>query len=264
MRVHCGHGHSRRPAKPRAAGGRSGRAERPSNAVGAEPRREPMKPDEIRIDRTKTLLQEPGTGHNRWHPDIPPILRCKSGDVVILETRDAFDGQFGPDASLDIVAKPDLGRVHPLTGPVYVEGAEAGDLLDVEILDIEPNRYGFTTQTPGFGFLRDVFPEPFKVSWGIAGGWATSRDLPGVRIPGAPFMGIIGLAPGHELLATTIAREQALLERGGVVFPPSAASAVPADPKIASQGLRTFPPREQGGNTDIKQLSKGAHLLLRS
>ena len=217
---------------------------------------------EIRIDRTKTLAQQPGTGHNRWHPDIPPVVRCKAGDEVVLETRDAFDGQFGPNASLDIVAKPDLGVVHPLTGPVYIEGAEPGDLLDVEILDIVPDRYGFTTQTPGFGFLRDQFPEPFKVSWDIGDGWATSRDLPGVRIPGAPFMGIIGLSPGPKLLATTIEREQALLERGGVVFPPSPASAVPTDPRIAGQGLRTIPPREGGGNLDIKQLSKGAHLLL--
>jgi acetamidase/formamidase len=116
---------------------------------------------EIRIDRTKTLSQQPGTGHNRWHPDIPPVLRCKPGDEVVLETRDAFDGQFGPGASLEIVARPNLGVVHPLTGPVYVEGAEPGDLLDVEILDIEPDSYGYTTQTPGFGFLRDQFPEPF-------------------------------------------------------------------------------------------------------
>jgi formamidase len=217
---------------------------------------------EIRIDRRKTLGEEPGTGHNRFHPDIPPVIRCGVGEEVILETRDAFDGQFGPNASLDVVAKPNLGVVHPLTGPVYIEGAEPGDLLDIEILDIEPDRYGYTTQVPGFGFLRDLFPEPFKVSWDLAGGWATSRDLPGVRIPGAPFMGIIGLAPGHTLLAATIAREQALLDRGGVVFPPSPASAIPTDPKIATQGLRTFPPREQGGNTDIKQLSKGAHLLI--
>jgi formamidase len=66
---------------------------------------------EIRIDRTKTLTQEPGKGHNRFHPDIPPVIRCKPGDDVILETRDAFDGQFGPKASLDVVAKPDLGLV---------------------------------------------------------------------------------------------------------------------------------------------------------
>ena len=221
-----------------------------------------MKTHEIRINRTKTLAEEPGTGHNRWHPDIPPVIRCQPGDEVILETRDAFDGQFGPNASLNVVAKPNLDVVHPLTGPVYIEGAEPGDLLDIEILDIEPDRYGYTTEVPGFGFLRDQFPEPFKVSWEIAGGWATSADLPGVRIPGAPFMGIIGLSPGHKLLAATTAREQALLDLGGFVLPPSPSYAVPTDPNIAAHGLRTIPPREQGGNTDIKQLSKGAHLLI--
>ena len=75
-------------------------------------------------------------------------------------------------------------------------------------------------------------------------------------------MGMIGLSPGHALLAATTAREQALLDRGGFVLPPSPASAVPTDPRIAAHGLRTIPPREQGGNIDIKQLSKGAHLLI--
>ncbi len=217
---------------------------------------------EIRVDYRKTLLEEPGTGHNRWHPGIPPVVRCQPGDEVILETRDAFDGQMAPDVSLEVVAAPNLDVVHPLTGPVYVEGAEPGDILAVEILDIEPHRYGYTVQVPGFGFLRDVFPEPFKVNWDIADGWATSADLPGVRIPGSPFMGTIGLTPGHDLLAVTTAREQALLERGGFVLPPSPASAVPSDPGIAAAALRTVPPREQAGNVDIKQLGKGAVLLI--
>jgi len=217
---------------------------------------------EIRIDRSKTLAEEPGTGHNRWHPDIPPALRCQPGDEVILDTRDAFDGQLTPDASAEAVAAANLDVVHPLTGPVYVEGAEPGDLLEVEILDIEPDSYGYTVQVPGFGFLRDVFPDPFKVNWDIAHGWATSPDLPGVRIPGSPFMGTIGLSPGHELLAATIAREQDLLERGGFILPPSPASAVPDDPGIAAQALRTVPPREQAGNVDIKQLGRGARLLI--
>lgn len=217
---------------------------------------------EIRIDRNKTLAEEPGTGHNRWHPDIPPAVRCEPGDEVILETRDAFDGQMTPDAPLDTVAAPNLDVVHPLTGPVYVEGAEPGDLLEVEIADIEPDSYGYTVQVPGFGFLRDDFPEPFKVNWDMADGWATSADLPGVRIPGSPFMGTIGLPPGHALLAATTAREQALLDRGGFVLPPSPASAVPSDPRLAAEGLRTVPPREQAGNVDIKQLGKGARLLI--
>src|SRR6266536_3632292 len=174
-----------------------------------------MAVQEIRIDRSKTLLEQPGTGHNRWHPDIPPIVRCEPGDEVILETRDAFDGQMTPDASLATVAAPNLDVVHPLTGPVFVSGAEPGDVLVVEILDVKPDRYGYTVQVPGFGFLRDIFPEPFKVNWDIADGWATSADLPAVRIPGSPFMGTIGLSPGHELLVATTAREQDLLDRGG-------------------------------------------------
>src|SRR5215831_15082717 len=136
---------------------------------------------EIRVDRSKTLTEEPGTGHNRWHPDIPPVVRCEPGDEVVLETRDALDGQVSRGGSLDEVAAVNLDVVHPLTGPVYVEGAEPGDLLAVEILGIEPDTYGFTVQAPGFGFLRDVFPDPFRVDWDIADGWATSADLPGVR-----------------------------------------------------------------------------------
>ncbi|HEX6577120.1 MAG TPA: acetamidase/formamidase family protein, partial [Jiangellaceae bacterium] len=202
---------------------------------------------EIRIDRSRTLLDEPSTGHNRWHPDIPPVVRCRPGDEVVLETRDAFDGQMGPEATLETVAAPNLDVVHPLTGPVLVEGAEPGDLLEVEIVDVEPDSYGYTVQVPGFGFLRDAFPEPFKVNWDLADGWATSADLPGIRIPGSPFMGTIGLTPGHDLLASTARREQALLDRGGFVLPPSAASAVPDDPRIAAEALRTIPPREQAG-----------------
>jgi len=217
---------------------------------------------EVRIDRSRTLLEEPGTGHNRWHPDIAPIVRCEPGDDVVLETRDAFDGQMGPQATLEVVGRPDLDVVHPLTGPVYVADAQPGDLLEVEILEVTPDSYGYTVQVPGFGFLRDVFPEPFIVRWQIADGWAVSDDLPGVRIPGAPFMGTIGLSPGHEALRRITAREQAALDRGGFVLPPSTGSAVPSDPRIAAEALRTIPPREQAGNVDIKQLGKGARLLI--
>jgi formamidase len=217
---------------------------------------------EVRIDRSKTLAEEPGTGHNRWHPDIPPIVRCDPGDEVVLDTRDALDGQVGPDTTIAEVGAANLDVVHPLTGPVHIRDAEPGDLLEVEILDVAPEPYGFTVQLPGFGFLRDYFPEPHKISWNMADGWATSDDLPGVRIPGAPFMGTIGLAPGHGRLQATIAREQALLDRGGVVLPPSAEGAVPATLPIAGEALRTIPPREQGGNVDIKQLCAGTTLLL--
>jgi formamidase len=169
---------------------------------------------------------------------------------------------MGPQATLEVVGGPNLDVVHPLTGPVYVTGAQPGDLLEVEILEVTPDSYGYTVQVPGFGFLRDVFPEPFIVRWQIADGWAVSDDLPGLRIPGAPFMGTIGLSPGHEALRRIAAREQAALDRGGFVLPPSTGSAVPSDPRIAAEALRTIPPREQAGNVDIKQLSAGTRLFI--
>jgi formamidase len=221
-----------------------------------------MATHEVRVDYAKTLADEPETGHNRWHPDIPPIVRCDPGDEVVLQTRDALDGQIGPQATAEIVGAANLNVVHPLTGPVYVNGAEPGDLLDVEILEVEPDRYGFTIQVPGFGFLRDEFPDPYIAKWAIADGWATSDDLPGVRIPGHPFMGTIGLSPDRVLLEQTTAREQAALDRGGFVLPPDPTDAVPSDPAIAATALRTIPPRETAGNVDIKQLGAGTRLLI--
>ncbi len=217
---------------------------------------------EIRIDHSVPLAGEPDKGHNRWHPDIPPVVRCAPGDEVVMETRDAIDLQISPDSTSAELAAVNLNRVHPLTGPVYVEGAEPGDLLVIEILEVAAPQFGFTAQIPGFGFLRDDFPEPFLVRWQLADGWATSDDLPGVRIPGAPFMGTIGVAPSRELLGRIAEREQDLIARGGVALPPEAADAVPADPAIAGEALRTVPPRENGGNVDIKQLAAGTRLFM--
>jgi formamidase len=217
---------------------------------------------EIRIDRNRPLTAQAESGHNRWHPDIPPLLQCDPGDEVVLETRDALDGQLTADTTLAQVAQADLGVVHPLTGPVYVAGAEPGDLLEVDILEVMPEPFGFTSQIPGFGFLADVFTEPFLARWRIDQGFATSSDIPGVRIPGAPFMGTIGLSPGHDLLRRTLAREQAALDAGGAVLPPDPAGAVPATAAIAAEALRTIPPREQGGNVDIRHLVAGTRLFL--
>jgi formamidase len=217
---------------------------------------------EVRIDRRKPLRDEPHSGHNRWHPDIPPALRVEPGDTVVLETRDALDGVVTPDMTSADLHRVDLGLVHPLTGPVSVNSAEPGDLLEVHILDITPQPFGFTTIVPGFGFLRDYFPTPFLAKWAIDAGFAVSADLPGVRIPGGPFMGVMGVAPSHELLRRLTAREDELLRRGGAVLPPSAQGAVPATEPLASQALRTIPPRETGGNFDIKQLTAGSTLLL--
>jgi formamidase len=216
----------------------------------------------VRIDRRKPLRDEPHTGHNRWHPDIPPVLRVDPGDTVVLETRDAFDGAITPETTGPDLHRADLNVVHPLTGPVYINGAEPGDLLEVHILEITPQPFAFTTIVPGFGFLREFFPTPFLLKWTIADGSAVSPALPHVRIPGGPFMGVMGVAPSRQLLAQLTAREDDLLRRGGAVLPPDAQGAVPTTEPIASTALRTIPPRETGGNFDIKQLTAGTTLLL--
>jgi formamidase len=232
-------------------------------AVSA-PSRSPtaLRSHEVRIDGSKPLRAEPNTGHNRWHPEIPPILRVDPGDEVALETRDALDGQITAQSTTEDVAKVNLNVVHPLTGPVYVNGAEPGDILEVKILEVEPASFGFTVQIPGFGFLRDQFPDPFIVRWRIAGGTAESADLPGVRIHGAPFPGTIGLAPSRALMQAITKREKELLDRGGMVLPPDPTDAVPSDSRLAAEALRTVPPRETAGNVDIKQLCAGTTMLI--
>ena len=216
----------------------------------------------IELDYTKQCADEPEKGHNRWHPDIPPAVEVDPGEEVVIQTRNAFDGGVKPNSTADDLRNVNLNVVHPLTGPVYVRGAEEGDLLEVNILNIESARWGFTVIIPGFGFLRDLFTEPFMVSWDIADGYAESAQLPGVRIPGAPFMGTIGVAPSRKLRQEILLREEELRLRGGMVLGPNPTDAVPAGEPLASEGLRTVPPRENGGNVDIKQLTAGTRLYL--
>jgi formamidase len=216
----------------------------------------------VRLDPHLPLFQQADKGHNRWHPDIAPIVRIAPGSVVELDTLDGLDGQIGPQTKNEDLASIDLGRVHPMTGPVYVEGAEPGDLLAVKIEAITTAERGFTCIMPGFGFLRDLFPKPFVVHWEMRGGFARSNELPRVRVPGAPFMGVMGVAPSHELLRRIVAREAELAQRGGMAMPPEPAGALPADRAIAAAAFRTIAPHENGGNMDIKQITAGSTLYL--
>jgi formamidase len=158
----------------------------------------PMK--SIAIDRSKRLKEESHTGHNRWHPDISPILEVDPGEEVVLETRDASDCQIKPGMTVADLGRLDTKVAHPLTGPVYVKGARPGDLLEIEYLDIVPQPAGWTRNRPGAGFLRDLFTEPYLVHWEIKDGWATSPQLRGVRIPNGSFMGTAGIAPSRAQL----------------------------------------------------------------
>jgi formamidase len=221
-----------------------------------------QKVHEIRLDKAQRLAAQSAKGHNRWHPDIPPILKVDPGDEVVLDTLDAIDRQILSTTTLDDVAKCDLNVAHPLTGPIWVNGAKAGDLLEVQLVDIIADEGGWTAQLPGFGFLRDLYAEPHLVCWRLGPEFAEASDLPGVRIPEASFPGVIGVAPSRALLQRIIARERATAERGGVVLPPDPRSAIPSAEPIASEGLRTIPPRENGGNLDVKQLVKGTTVYL--
>lgn len=220
----------------------------------------------IEIDPSKPLAEDPKTGHNRWHEAIAPIVEVDPGDTVIYETRDAVDGQLNPRSTVTDVGNLDLNPVHPLTGPVFVKGAEPGDLLEARLVTIEADpwdQWGYTVEIPGFGFLRDDFPDPYIVHWRLQGNeYAESEQLPGVRIRCNPFPGTFGLAPSAELRQRAQDREAALAERGGFALPPEPAGAVPADEVIAREGLRTVPPRETAGNIDIKQTTPGVTYLL--
>jgi len=215
----------------------------------------------IRVDRAKRLAHEPHLGHNRFHPDIAAVVEVSEDEEVALETRDALDGQLGPGTTVADFPSLDVGAVHPLTGPVFVKGAAPGDILEIEFTDIIAQPVAFSAIVPGLGFLRDVMTEPFLVHWQIRDGWATSAEIPGVHIPGAPFMGVSGVTPSAEKLAEWTAREQRVIDKGGLAFPPDSAGAVPTGP-CGLAGLRTLPPRENGGNFDVKQLTKGAKLFL--
>lgn len=216
----------------------------------------------ISIDRTKRLAEEPHKGHNRWHPDISPVLEVEPLEEVFVETRESSDGQIRPGVVAADLLRMDSRVVHPLTGPIYIKGARPGDLLEVEYLQIIPERHGWTRFIPGLGILHDLFAAPYLVHWNLESDWATSPGLPGVRIPKSAFLGTAGIAPSHEQLQAWARREEQLRERGGLVFLPDAKSAVPDHEPIASHGLRTIPPRENCGNLDVKQLTTGSRLLI--
>ncbi|HLW71476.1 MAG TPA: acetamidase/formamidase family protein [Candidatus Binataceae bacterium] len=221
-----------------------------------------MSQKELRLDKTKRLSTQSAKGHNRWHPSIAPVLKLDPGDEAVLDTLDALDCQIGADKGVADAAAWDLNAAHPLTGPIWVNGAAPGDLLEVTLLEILPSDWGWTAQLPGFGFLRDLFPQPHLVQWRLHAGYAEASELPGVRIPEAAFPGVIGVAPSLEQLERITIRERETAARGGVVMPPEPRSAIPNIEPIASQGLRTIPPRETGGNLDVKQLVKGTTVYL--
>src|SRR2546428_45944 len=127
--------------------------------------------------------------------------------------------------------------VHPLTGPVAIQGAEPGDLLVVHIVDIIQDDFAYTINVPGFGFLRSEVPGPAILHWDIKGDVATSRDLPGVRIHAEPSMGTTGIALSVAKTEEVYQREHELAGRGGVRLGPPANHPGPGRPCGDGGGL---------------------------
>lgn len=206
---------------------------------------------------------------NRLHPDIPMAARALPGETILFHTRDAGD-LLGSVASQTERVPDNLvtnfGHVHPLAGPVYIEGARAGDVLAVTITHIDPGRYGFTNGGSG-GFIHDLVGGQRQVIWGLNRNFAESADIPGVRIPNGSFPGVVTTLPGPQQLQTMLAREKALAEAGGRVNLPLADGASPAalcgpGGSASDACLRTIPPREHGGNMDIRYMQAGVTIYL--
>ncbi len=165
--------------------------------------------------------------HLAWDHSIPPVATIRSGEIVNFDLLDAANGQISPTSTVEAIKTLDFSRVDQVNGPIYVEGAQPGDTLEIEVVDLQPAEWGWTAVIPGFGLLADEFTEAALKIWQLEGGqdgWA--EFAPGIRLPLAPFCGEIGLAPAAEGPHSTI------------------------------------PPYRHGGNMDTKHLTRGAHLYL--
>lgn len=162
--------------------------------------------------------------HYAWDNRLAPRLEIDPGDSVSFSTRDASDGFYSWEStSADVPRR--VWRGHPLTGPVWVRGAQPGDVLAIELLELTPGPLGFTSFSPGGGLLPAEFEAPFLKIWDLRNG-RTAALREDIQIPIEPFLGVLGVA-----------------------------SATPGEHP-------TLPPRRVGGNLDVRQLTAGATLYL--
>ncbi len=165
--------------------------------------------------------------HFGWDHSIPPVETVVPGSTIFFECKDSSAGQLGPGSTVEDVRTLDFGKINPVTGPVFVDGAQPGDTIKVTILQFEPSGFGWTANIPGFGLLADQFDQPALHIWKYEPETLTPALYgPGGRVPLKPFAGTIGLAP-------------------------------------AEPGLHSIvPPRRVGGNMDIRDLAAGTELYL--
>lgn len=229
----------------------------------------------FKVDLNKPMTEQDAVGHNRWHPDIPAVASVNPGTVFRIECKDWTDGQIHNNDSPEDIRTVNLTIPHVLSGPIHVNGAEPGDLLVVDILDVgtlPSYEWGFTgifAKENGGGFLTEHYPTAQKAIWDLQGIYARSRHIPDVKFAGIPHPGLIGCAPSHELLATWNKREAELVATDPNRVPALALLPTPTDAilgslkggefdRVAQEACRTIPPREHGGNCDIENLSKGS------
>jgi acetamidase/formamidase len=162
--------------------------------------------------------------HSRWNVDLPPRLTIASGDTVHFECQDSSGAQVHPGMTVDGFQTINRGLIHALTGPVVVHGAQPGDVLQVDVLEVAHKGWGWSSVIPGLGFLKQRFVDPFLFHWTLEGD--ISHSLAPAILPLRPFCGIMGVAPA---------------EHGE---------------------LRTRPPGIFGGNMDVRELATGATLYL--
>lgn len=205
---------------------------------------------------------------NRLHPEIPMAARAAPGQTILFRARNASDFALDPASTYDDPREgdPQIGTVHPLTGPVHIEGAERGDVLAVTLVAIDPGPYGYTEVT-AIGTVSDHITGELRVLWKLNRVEAVTDDIPGVRIPNASFPGIVTVLPGREELDDMLSRESELKTAGGSGFAPHPLHASPASVCGPSgshpqECLRTLPPREHGGNMDIRYLQAGVTVYL--
>ncbi|KAJ0252368.1 hypothetical protein HA466_0131640 [Hirschfeldia incana] len=248
----------------------------------------------VKVDLKKKPWEQDQPLHNRWHPEIQPVGEVKAGEFFRVEMVDWTGGAIKDDSSAEDIKSLDLSTVHYLSGPIKVVdedgvAAKPGDLLAVEICNLGPlpgDEWGFTAsfdRENGGGFLTDHFPCATKAIWYFEGIYAYSPQIPGVRFPGLTHPGIIGTAPSKELLKIWNERERQLEESGlgsltlcEVVHQRPLANLPIAKgcllgnmeegteewERIAKEAARTIPGRENGGNCDIKNLSRGSKIYL--
>jgi acetamidase/formamidase len=159
-----------------------------------------------------------------WDNSFEPALEIESGETVLLHVRDASNEQLDPGSTAADVAALDFARVNPVSGPVYVKGAEPGDTLAIELLEFSPPTWGWTAIIPGFGLLAEEFPDPWLRISEVADGVVRFSER--ITLPFRPFPGTLGVAPAE-----------------------------PGQHSIV-------PPRRWGGNMDIKHLNPGTTLYL--